>query len=104
MDLTYGRDRARQKEGLADPVSLDLESLVGMADLVSRMDLEIPGPGLTEVCLRSVAARKAWTVNHPRVGVRKAWIWNCLHAEAQMGLRLCRYPGHRRDSAQMERP
>ena len=89
-DLTCGRDRDRRKEGLADPVS--------------RMDLEIPGPGLPERCLQSVAARKAWPENRLRVGVRKAWMWQRRHAEALMGWQRCRYPGHHRGSAQMERP
>ena len=72
MDLTCERDRGRRKVVLADLVFLDLESPAGMADPVSRQDLENPGPGLPEVCLQNVAARKAWPKNRPRVGVQKA--------------------------------
>ena len=52
------RDRGRRKAGMADPVEmadlvfLDLESLAGMEDP------EIPGLGLPEAGLQSVAARK----------------------------------------------
>ena len=88
---------------MADSVFLDLASLTGMKDQESRMDQEIPGPGLPEVCLRSVAAWKAWPVNHPREGVQKAWMWNRRHVEAQMGWWSCRYPS-RHGSAQTEKP
>ena len=59
MDLTCGRDHGRRKVGMADLEFLDLESLAGMVDPVSRQDLVSPGPGLSALCLRSVAARKA---------------------------------------------
>ena len=36
MDLLCGRDRGRQKEVLADPVFLDLETQVGMKDQGAR--------------------------------------------------------------------
>ena len=84
-----GRDRARRMVVLADPVFQDQESPVEMVDLdlVSRMaldipgrvlmvewrDLEILGPGLPVVCLRSVAARKAWPVHHRRGSVQTEW-------------------------------
>ena len=83
-DLKCERDRGRRKAVLADPEFLDLEFPTGMVDPVSRqdpaipglvtqaewLDLVTPGPVLTAVCLRNVAARKAWLGNHPHVGVQ----------------------------------
>ena len=74
MDLTCGRDHGRRKVGMADLEFLDLESLAGMVDPVSRQDLVSPGPGLSALCLRSVAARKAWTEYHPHAESRMVWL------------------------------
>ena len=96
----YGCDADRRKEVLA---SLDRSSLVGTEDLATRQDPGNQGLVWSVRCPRCVAARKAWLENSPRVGVRKVWLWNLRHAEAQMGWQSCRYPCHRRGSAQTER-
>lgn len=75
-----GRGHGRRKVGMADPVEmadlvfLDRESLAGMEDPGSRQDLEIPGLGLPEAGLQSVAARKAWTEYHPHAEFRMVWL------------------------------
>lgn len=70
----YGCDADRRKEALADPEFPDLESLAEMEDPGSRRDLEILGPGLSALCLRSVAARKAWTEYYPHAESRMVWV------------------------------
>lgn len=54
------RDYGRRKEALADPVS--------------RQDLGTPGLGVLVVCLRYVAARKAWPEYHPHAESRMVWL------------------------------
>ena len=72
--MTCGRGRGRRKVVLEDLEFPDLESLAEMEDPGSRQDLEIPGLGLPEAGLQSVAARKAWTEYHPHAESRMVWL------------------------------